>query len=106
MPRVGETSSVKLIAYYDDATGELRLNRTAGTAAANRSLELWLIVGSDAPVSLGVLPAENTTRVSIPPHLRRKLQGSVLAISEEPAGGSPTGAPTGPVLGTGQLTAV
>jgi len=102
----GEAKAVELVAYYDAATGELRLNRTAGAAATNRSFELWLIVGSDAPVSLGVLPAANTTRLTVPVHLRSQLKGSVLAISDEPAGGSPTGAPTGPVLATGQLTAV
>jgi anti-sigma-K factor RskA len=37
----------------------------------------------------------------LPPDLVR--QGSVLAISLEPTGGSPTGAPTGPVLFTGTL---
>jgi anti-sigma-K factor RskA len=102
----GEAKAVKLVAFYDASTGQLRLNRTAGTAAPNRSFELWLIIGSDAPVSLGVLPTEPTIAVNVPEHLRSKLNGSVLAISDEPAGGSPTGAPTGPVLGTGLLTAV
>jgi anti-sigma-K factor RskA len=102
----GETHPVKLYAFYNDATGELRLNRTAGSAAANRSFELWLIVGRDAPISLGVLPAETMTHLKVPSNLRGKLNGSLLAISDEPAGGSPTGAPTGAVLGTGQLTPV
>jgi len=30
--------------------------------------------------------------------------GGTLAISLEPAGGSPTGAPTGPVIATGKLS--
>jgi anti-sigma-K factor RskA len=30
-------------------------------------------------------------------------QGTVLAISVEPAGGSPTGQPTGPVIASGAL---
>ena len=32
--------------------------------------------------------------------------GGTLAISEEPLGGSPTGAPTGPVLATGEIRGV
>ncbi|WP_287200988.1 anti-sigma factor, partial [Mesorhizobium sp.] len=30
-------------------------------------------------------------------------QGAVLAVSVEPAGGSPTGQPTGPVVAAGDL---
>ena len=102
----GEANSVKLVAFYDDIKNELRLNRTEGTAAEGRSFELWLIAGTDAPVSLGVLPAANTVRLAVPEPLRAKFKGGVLAISDEPAGGSPTGAPTGAVLATGQLSAV
>ena len=102
----GETKAIELMAYYDAGTGELRLNRTAGKPATKRSFELWLIIGSDAPVSLGVLPQEPPARIVVPEKFRSKLKGSVLAISDEPAGGSPTGAPTGAVLGTGKLTDV
>ena len=31
-------------------------------------------------------------------------QGATIAISVEPPGGSPTGAPTGPVVASGALT--
>jgi anti-sigma-K factor RskA len=100
----GTESDVKLAAYYDATTGELRVNRVAGTAVAGRSYELWLIAGQDAPVSLGVLPESNTARIAVPANLRGKFANAVLAISDEPAGGSPTGLPTGAVLATGQLT--
>ena len=102
----GEANAIKLVAYYDETKGELRLNRTEGTAAAGRSFELWLIAGNDAPVSLGVLPAANTTKLEVPDNLRAKFKGGVLAVSDEPAGGSPTGAPTGAVLATGQLATI
>lgn len=89
-------------ARYDAAKGELTVTRTAGDAAdAAKSHELWLIVGDKAPVSLGVIA--NT-------ELRRPLpdlpNGAVLAVSLEPAGGSATGAPTGPVLVTGIVAAL
>jgi anti-sigma-K factor RskA len=103
---VGEQGLVKLVAFYDEAKGELRINRTEGTAAADRSFELWLIAGQDAPVSLGVLPAETPSRHTIPVALRGKFPNGVLAISDEPQGGSPTGAPTGAVLATGKLTQI
>jgi anti-sigma-K factor RskA len=102
----GETKAVSLVAYYDATTGDLRINRTDGAPASGRSFELWIIAGKDAPVSLGVLPDQTPSRHSIPVALREKFKGGVLAISDEPKGGSPTGAPTGAVLATGALTEV
>lgn len=102
----GDQSQVRLFAYFDKANGELRLNLTGGAPATGRSLELWLISGSDAPVSLGVLPAETTSRHIVPAALRGKFAGGTLAISDEPLGGSSTGAPTGAVLATGKLTQI
>jgi anti-sigma-K factor RskA len=102
----GESNTVKLVAYYNEAKGELRLNRTQGSVLAGRSFELWLIAGQDAPVSLGLLPAEANGSFVVPVSLRSKLKGGTLAISDEPQGGSTTGAPTGAVLATGQLTII
>jgi anti-sigma-K factor RskA len=102
----GDQSQIRLLAYYDRSSGELRLNRTAGAAATGRSLELWLISGTDAPVSLGVLPAETTSRSIVPAALRDKFADATLAISDEPPGGSSTGAPTGAVLATGKLSQI
>lgn len=99
-------ANLKLAVAIDAARGELRLNRLQGAPAAGRSFELWLIAGNEAPVSLGVLPADATSKITIPEPLRGKLVGSVLAVSDEPEGGSPTGAPTGAVLATGELTRV
>jgi anti-sigma-K factor RskA len=86
---------------YDVALeGEtLRISRVAGAGAeAGTVHELWLIAGDAAPVSLGLITAQT---VSLDAPLLSA--GMVLAISLEPAGGSPTGAPTGPVLVTGVI---
>ncbi|SIO05056.1 anti-sigma factor [Vannielia litorea] len=81
------------------AEGELHLVREAGGPRAGRVLELWLIAeGAPAPVSLGVLPEETDVRIPVPEALRARFAGGTLAISDEPPGGSPTGAPTGDVL--------
>jgi len=68
--------------------------------AAGRALELWSVPGQGAPRSLGLVSAQGATTV-----LRtRLLEGTAaFAVSLEPAGGSPTGAPTGPVLSVGKL---
>jgi anti-sigma-K factor RskA len=68
---------------------------------ANRALELWSLPPSGAPRSLGLIAADKATVVK----RGKVLEGtSALAVSLEPAGGSPTGAPTGPVLYVGKLT--
>ncbi len=68
-------------------------------AAAGASYELWLIPAEGgAPISLGVL-AQLDARVALSPAQAERVRaGAKLAISVEPAGGSPTGAPTGPVV--------
>ncbi|KKK92899.1 hypothetical protein LCGC14_2698290, partial [marine sediment metagenome] len=56
-----------------------------------------------APVSLGVLPDSKTMRIPIPPLWRDQTAQMTLAISDEPVGGSPTGAPTGDILAVGAM---
>lgn len=68
--------------------------------AANKDLELWALPpGASRPIPLGVMPAEG--RGVAPPPL--PPNGTQLMISLEPRGGSPTGAPSGPVLYAGTL---
>ena len=67
---------------------------------AHRALELWAVPGDGAPRSLGLISAQGTTIVK----KGRVLDDTAaLAVSLEPPGGSPTGAPTGPVLWMGKL---
>jgi anti-sigma-K factor RskA len=83
----------------------IRLERLAGGPAPGRALELWLIAGDAAPVSLGVLPDAAEAEIAIPEALRPEIgPGAVLAVSDEPPGGSPTGQPTGTVLAAGAIT--
>lgn len=99
-----EDASVRFRAEYDADTGGLHLVREAGTAAPGRSFELWLIAGGNAPVSVMVWPNEaQEERILLSAPLAASLPGAVLAISDEPEGGSPTGAPTGAVLATGEV---
>lgn len=82
----------------DDDT--LRLINLSGEPAAGRSFEMWLIDGDAAPVSLGLLPESGRIDLPRPPGL---VEGVLIAVSDEPAGGSPTGAPTGTVLAAAPL---
>ena len=92
-----------VLARVDPEDAVLVLDRQAGAVASGRVQELWLIVGDAAPVSLGVLAESGETRLPLTPELLAVLGGGVLAISDEPPGGSPTGAPTGAVLATGEM---
>ncbi|MFN4153482.1 MAG: anti-sigma factor domain-containing protein [Paracoccaceae bacterium] len=78
---------------------KLLVTRVAGNPAPEgQTHELWVIAPGAAPVSLGLLGADPLD-VEYP----RPPAGWVLAVSVEPAGGSPTGAPTGPVILTAEL---
>ena len=98
-----EDQSLQVVAVLSAAGDEIEINRVAGAASEGRSLEVWLIAGSNAPVSLGVLPDTAQAKLVLPEALRSVFAGAVLAISDEPLGGSPTGAPTGAVLATGAV---
>ncbi|MGH1426128.1 MAG: anti-sigma factor [Pseudooceanicola sp.] len=98
---------LRFSAEYDADTGDLHLTHLAGPVAAGRSLEIWLIAGSDAPVSVMVWPTGGTEeKVTLPAQMAAAIPGAVLAISDEPEGGSPTGAPTGAVLATGNVVPI
>ncbi|CFQ42067.1 putative anti-sigmaE protein [Yersinia frederiksenii] len=67
----------------------------------NNSLELWTIPAGEKPHSLGLLNPHGPTQLAL---AGNQLSGnSLLAISLEPHGGSPTGQPTGAVLFSGPL---
>ena len=102
-----EDQSLIVTASFDPTRNALELDRLTGSALPGRALELWLIAeGADAPVSLGVLPDDQTATVAIPDALVAALAGGTLAISDEPPGGSPTGQPTGAGLAVGVVTAL
>lgn len=100
----GENSDLRIVAFYDDSAKKLRLKRTAGEAAQSRDFELWIIAGSENPVSMGVLPDEAVYEVDVPEELQAAMASdAVLAITDEPDGGSPSGNPTGAVLAAGPV---
>ena len=68
---------------------------------ADKALELWAVPPQGAPRSLGLISAQGATVVQ-----RGKVldNTAAFAVSLEPPGGSPTGAPTGPILYIGKLT--
>ena len=91
-------ATLRFEARFDGSA--ITVTRVAGNAApAGQVQELWIIAPDAAPVSLGLLEGES---LSAP--YPDAPAGWTLAVSLEPAGGSPTGAPTGPVLVAGVIS--
>ncbi len=90
-----------LIVRVDLADGTVQVRSLSAEAPPDRSLQLWYVGGNAAPRSLGVLT--DAARLSLPASLPGPAEGATLAVSVEPKGGSPTGAPTGPVVYSGRL---
>jgi anti-sigma-K factor RskA len=71
---------------------------------AGRSLELWALPQQGGPRSLGLVAPRGTTRLELRTEADAALTSvPAMAISIEPPGGSPTGAPTGPVVYKGSV---
>jgi anti-sigma-K factor RskA len=97
-------TTVSALLSRDGKRLALRSER-AIVADAARSYELWLLPdGGGAPISLAVLGSLDAA-FSVPPaQVGRIARGAKLAVSVEPAGGSKTGAPTGPVILVGAIS--
>jgi anti-sigma-K factor RskA len=99
------TTPVWLLQGFTE-TRVLRVSTVNPRAApANSSFELWMLPdGGGNPVSLGLLPEMGTAQLALSAaQLGVLMRTMTLAVSVEPAGGSPTGAPTGPVILTAPL---
>jgi len=77
------------------------------TGMEGKSLELWVIPQEGAPRSLGLVENRMGDTMMPMPMGDPRMQGAKqFAISMEPAGGSPTKQPTGPVIASGMLAPV
>jgi len=101
----GQDAKPALIASADRAGRVLTVKALAQVEPGpGRALELWALPASGNPRSLGLIPATGVARLTLTAPAGAALQNiPALAISLEPAGGSPTGLPTGPVLYSGPV---
>jgi anti-sigma-K factor RskA len=94
-----EGAKPAFLATVDTSKGTITVRRVASAAPPDKSYELWSIEPNAAPKSLGLVEQASLSRaLSVAP-----TGNATLAISLEPKGGSPTGAPTGPVVFSGAL---
>jgi anti-sigma-K factor RskA len=96
--------AVLISAAYDPYRHSVILSPSGNGPDAQHSPELWLIDGSAAPRSLGLIDMNRPQQRSIA--VGQLHPGVVLAVSIEARGGSTTGLPQGPVVATGKLSIV
>ena len=72
--------------------------------APGKSAELWVILAGQPAQSLGVIKEGQAQRLPLPAALTGAGQTtSLLAVTLEQLGGSPTGIAQGPVVATGRF---
>jgi anti-sigma-K factor RskA len=99
-----EKAAPVFLVSLDAKAGRLNARPLVPHAVGDRVHELWLIAGTDAPRSLGILEVEAITEHALPAAIMDQVaEPALLAVSLEPPGGSPTGQPTGPVILKGTL---
>ena len=78
------------------------------TMAPSTSWELWLLpAAKGTPISLGQVSLDQLQIVKLPQAVTAKMPGAWgMALSVEPAGGSPTGTPTGPIIFQGECVKI
>lgn len=103
---LGKQGSMKVVASWSPSARQLVLAVPGDMSTdPNHSNELWVIPAGGKPKSLGTMPKSRQMHMQLANALATLLQqGATIAISVEPRGGSPTGAPTGPVVASGSLT--
>ncbi|MGF1544192.1 MAG: anti-sigma factor domain-containing protein [Parvularculaceae bacterium] len=95
------------IVEFDRDASALRVRTRNVAAGPDQSLELWLIPEGEGPTSLGLLEPDGASDIAVSVAMAARLrEAGALAVSVEPFGGSPTGAPTGPVVAVGPIRAV
>lgn len=101
---ISEDGAVHIEAGYAPDGNLFKVIPQQGAPATGRDFELWVInPDADAPVSLGVIQADRESLFEITPEIAALIDGGTLAVSDEPEGGSPTGAPTGAILATDEF---
>jgi anti-sigma-K factor RskA len=92
---------------FDLERRTLMARNVSAPAQAGKNYQLWLISGRfPAPRSLGVIGTQEYARPELAGYDSVTLHSATYGVSLEPAGGSKTGSPSGPMLYSGKLVQV
>jgi anti-sigma-K factor RskA len=101
-----DAQSPAFLVSVDLEQKRLTIRAVSAPPHPGKSYELWLVHDDlKTPRSLGVIGEGPFTTVQpkLAAYAPKTIEQATLAVSLEPEGGSPTGAPTGPVLFSGKL---
>jgi anti-sigma-K factor RskA len=100
-----DAGSPAFILTVDAATKNFTVRKVGAQPEAGKSFELWVVSDKlQRPRSLGVIGGSDfTARPVLSGYDSDLVNKATYAVSLEPEGGSPTGAPTGPIVYTGKL---
>jgi anti-sigma-K factor RskA len=101
-----DAQSPAFLVSVDLEQKRLTIRAVSAPPHPGKSYELWLVNEElKTPRSLGVIGDGPFTVVQpkLAAYAPQTIEQATLAVSLEPEGGSPTGAPTGPVLWSGKL---
>jgi anti-sigma-K factor RskA len=98
-------SSPAFILTVDTGTKNFTVRKVGATPQPGKSYELWIVSDKlQRPRSLGVIGGNDfTTRTALAAYDPDTVNQATYAVTVEPESGSPTGAPTGPIVFTGKL---
>jgi anti-sigma-K factor RskA len=100
-----EPTAPAFLLTVDPQNKSFTVRTVSATPETGRSYQLWLISSKySGPRSLGLVGGEEFTTRPLPAGFDvATIRSADYAVSLEPAGGSPTGSPTGPILYTGKM---
>lgn len=100
-----EPTSPAFLLTLDSEQRTVTVRRLTAAPDSGRAYELWLFSSKlQKPASLGAVGAEEFTSRPIPSNLDvETMRSATYGISLEPAGGSQSGAPNGPMLFRGRM---
>ncbi|HEY8576225.1 MAG TPA: anti-sigma factor [Devosia sp.] len=100
-------SGVEFLAVYDQGQQQVRITSLRGEPVPDRDFELWYINGDQPAVSMGVVPVNQRLEIPLDAAARANIgPGTVLAVTLEQTGGSPTGVAQGPIVAVGSATPI
>src|SRR5262249_55532541 len=103
-----EPTAPAFLVMLDPQERTIAVRRLTTAADNGRSYELWLNSAKlPKPASLGVVGSAELTNRPVPANLDAEtLRTANYFVSLEPAGGSPSGIPSGPTLFRGRIVDV
>lgn len=101
---ISDDESLQVLARLEG--DEIAISLEQGTADDGRDFEIWWIKpDGSAPISIGLVPKSGSAKLDLPDDLEA-MEGVKIALSDEPAGGSPTGVVTGEIVAIADLTSL